>query len=192
MKRRLLILACTVVVMVVLVAFRTLTARDATQRNLEIFTEMTYSVGYESFTSHPDLPGGVTMQEPVPGTVIRGRMPFRYGAGEEEAQRAGRELVNPYSHEDAAAVARGAEIYRIYCVACHDAGGGGRGPVVLRGMIPPPSLLAERARAMPDGQVYHLLTLGQGNMASYAAQIEPEDRWKVILYMRSLQEGSGS
>jgi len=35
--------------------------------------------------------------------------------------------------------------------------------------------------------MFHLLSFGQGNMASYAAQISREDRWKVILYVRELQ-----
>jgi hypothetical protein len=41
---------------------------------------------------------------------------------------------------------------------------------------------------MPDGQMYHLLTLGQKNMASYASQVERADRWKVIRHIRALQE----
>ncbi|HNA07430.1 MAG TPA: cytochrome c, partial [Leptospiraceae bacterium] len=34
----------------------------------------------------------------------------------------------------------------------------------------------------------HIITMGRGLMASYAAQIEPDDRWKIILYIRKLQE----
>ncbi len=41
---------------------------------------------------------------------------------------------------------------------------------------------------MPDGQMYHLITLGQKNMASYATQVQRDDRWKVIRYIRTLQE----
>jgi mono/diheme cytochrome c family protein len=40
---------------------------------------------------------------------------------------------------------------------------------------------------MKDGQIFHVLNFGQGNMSSYASQISREDRWKVILYVRSLQ-----
>jgi hypothetical protein len=35
--------------------------------------------------------------------------------------------------------------------------------------------------------MYHLITLGQNNMPSYAAQVMRDDRWKVILFIRSLQ-----
>jgi mono/diheme cytochrome c family protein len=38
-----------------------------------------------------------------------------------------------------------------------------------------------------DGQMFHILTYGQNNMPSYAAQIDRQDRWKVIAYVRTLQ-----
>jgi hypothetical protein len=56
-------------------------------------------------------------------------------------------------------------------------------------MLPPPSLKAERAVQMRDGQLFHVITRGQGNMASYAVQVRPEDRWKAILHVRALQAG---
>lgn len=59
--------------------------------------------------------------------------------------------------------------------------------MATRGFPPPPSLFAENAVKMKDGQMFHVLSFGQANMASYASQISREDRWKVILYVRSLQ-----
>jgi hypothetical protein len=41
---------------------------------------------------------------------------------------------------------------------------------------------------MKDGQMFHILTHGQGNMASYAGQLLSADRWQVILHIRSLQQ----
>ena len=156
------------------------------QRNYEVFTEMAYSVANESMSPSLHLPGGTTQQPLVEGVVVRGHMPFRYGPGPEEAQRAGRELTNPYTDEPEV-LARGAEVYGIFCVVCHAADGLGQGPVVLRGMPPPPSFMGARAKQIADGEMYHILTLGQGNMPSYAVQVPPEDRWKVIRYVRSLQ-----
>jgi mono/diheme cytochrome c family protein len=60
--------------------------------------------------------------------------------------------------------------------------------VTKQGVPPPPSLLAERALRMADGQMYHIITFGQGNMAAYASQVEREDRWRVINYVRELQK----
>jgi mono/diheme cytochrome c family protein len=51
----------------------------------------------------------------------------------------------------------------------------------------PPSLLAEHALKMKDGQMFHVLTFGQNNMPSYASQLSREDRWSVIGFVRSLQ-----
>lgn len=178
------------VVLLALLVLNTLVARDYSERNLEIFTEMVYSKAAESLSPYPELPGGHTQQPLVEGVVVRGKLPFPYGSGEEEALRAAAELHSPVSADDQEALERGARLYAIYCISCHDVNGEGRGPVVLRGMIPPASLLADRARQMKDGQVFHVLTRGQGNMSSYAAQIEPQDRWKVIAHVRALQ-GAG-
>ena len=56
------------------------------------------------------------------------------------------------------------------------------------GVPPPPSLLGESALQMADGRMYHIITFGQGNMAAYAAQVERDDRWRVISYVRQLQQ----
>jgi mono/diheme cytochrome c family protein len=40
---------------------------------------------------------------------------------------------------------------------------------------------------MRDGQMFHVISMGQGNMAAYASQVERQDRWKVIGYLRTLQ-----
>jgi mono/diheme cytochrome c family protein len=40
---------------------------------------------------------------------------------------------------------------------------------------------------MKDGQLFHVLTYGQNNMPFYASQLSREDRWNVILYVRTMQ-----
>ena len=157
------------------------------ERNFEAFTEMVYSKAAETMAPSVALPNAMTQQPVVAGVVVRGSAPFHYGEGQEEAQRAGLELTSPFG-DDPDVLARGAEIYRVFCGVCHGGDGAGQGPVVQRGMLPPPSFHAARALAMPDGEMFHVLTRGQGNMGSYAAQVSAEDRWKVIRYVRSLQE----
>ncbi|MCX7999921.1 MAG: cytochrome c, partial [Leptospiraceae bacterium] len=44
------------------------------------------------------------------------------------------------------------------------------------------------AKDMTDGQIYHTITMGAGQMPAYGSQIPSEDRWKIILYVRKLQE----
>ena len=43
---------------------------------------------------------------------------------------------------------------------------------------------------MKDGQMFHVLSYGQNNMPSYASQLSRDDRWNVIVYLRSLQSAA--
>ncbi len=160
-------------------------SRNITVRNREFPTQMEYSPAYLSQTANPVLPNGMTMQPPIPGTIRRGFMPFHYGATPDEALRAGRELVNPFKPTPEN-LERGKYIYTNNCLVCHGTTGAGDGPVIPK-FPNPPSYLTDAAKALPDGNMFHVITMGRNNMASYAAQVSAEDRWKVILYIRSLQ-----
>jgi len=176
-------------VTVLLVVSDYLLTPDHSRRNLEFFPDMAYSPASKAQSLNTLFPDGLTQQPLVAGVVPRGSLGPRFEATEEGAKLAGTSMANPFAADDAAAVERGRELYGIYCVVCHDPAGNGKGTVVARGGTPPPSFLAVRAMDLPDGHLYHILTYGQGNMASYAPQIEPDDRWKVILHVRSLQKG---
>jgi mono/diheme cytochrome c family protein len=188
MSSRVVFIVWTAGICVGLIALQALLRPDTEVRHFEIFTEMAYSHASEPFTPNPYFADGKTQQPLVAGVVPRGLKPFPYGIGPEEAKRAGEELFNPINPADTAAPTVGAELYRVYCLMCHDARGNGEGPVVYRGMLPPPSLHADRAKQMADGEMFHILTRGQGNMASYAAQLSRAERWKVIQHVRRLQE----
>ncbi len=173
---------------VALLVLRSAVAVDAAERNWEFLPDMVRSPAVESQSVCDELPGGLAHQAVVSGVVVRGHESFRYGATPEEAKRAGEELSNPFLPDAPDALARGAEVYRVNCLPCHGVKGEGDGPVVQRGMAQPPSFAAARPMSMRDGEMFHVLTKGQGNMASYAAQVSPEDRWKVILHVRALQQ----
>ena len=164
---------------------------DPTQRNYDVMPGMVTSVAAESFTANSVLPGGVTLQVPPAGTIPRGSLPLHYGTTPEEAQRAGQELRNPFSTEEVEAVTRGELVYTTYCQICHGASGIGDGTVAQRGFPTPASLLAPNARQITDGRIFHIITYGQGNMPSHGSQIGAEDRWRVALWVRQLQEKSG-
>lgn len=160
---------------------------DYSRRNYDFLPDMAYSPAYASLSANPNFPDGKTQRPPVPGTIAQGYPPFHYQATPEDARRAGLELTNPFPSTDALALERGTVVYTNYCLPCHGTSGAGDGLIVQRGFPPPPSLLADNARQIKDGQMYHLITLGQNNMPSYAAQVMRDDRWKVILFIRSLQ-----
>jgi mono/diheme cytochrome c family protein len=82
---------------------------------------------------------------------------------------------------------RGEFLYTNHCQMCHGPRGKGDGLMMQRGMPASASLLADNSVQMKDGQMFHILTYGQRNMSPHVAQLSREDRWKVILHVRSLQ-----
>jgi mono/diheme cytochrome c family protein len=164
------------------------TDRDLTQRNFEFMPEMVRSPAYDTYAPNPNFENGTTLQAFEPGTIPRGTLPLHYDSSNDDAVRAGEKLWNPFSAADTDALARGAFVYKNFCQACHGPGGKGDGPVPQRGIPPPASLLAENAVEMKDGRMFHVLTYGWRNMPAPAAQISRDDRWRVILHVRSLQK----
>jgi len=160
-------------------------SRDVGVRNLEWPTQMAYSPAYLSQTANPILPYNLTQQPAVPGTVPRGFQPFYYGPDQAEADRAGRKLTNPFvaTPEN---LARGQYVFTNYCAVCHGATGAGDGPLVPK-YPNPPSYQTEKSKGLPDGTMFHVITLGRNNMPAHAAQVSADYRWKVILYIRKLQ-----
>jgi hypothetical protein len=162
--------------------------RDMTRRNVEAMPDMAYSAAYDTYQPNSNFTDGTTLQAPEPGTIPRGPLPLHYGTSFEDILRAGQDLHNPYSRDDTAAWERGAFIYENYCQMCHGAEGKGDGPLVKRGIPLPTSFLAPPTVQRPDGELFHVLTYGQRNMQSQAALLTREDRWKVILHVRALQQ----
>jgi mono/diheme cytochrome c family protein len=166
------------------------TRPDPAAQALEFAPQMAHTVRSNAFAPNPAFADGQTLRAPEPGTIPRGRLPLPYTASPADAARAGLELHSPFAANDTPALARGAALFGTFCQPCHGTGGRGDGLVAQRGFPPPPSLLADHAIGLPDGQLFHILTYGQGNMASYASQISRDDRWKVILHVRSLQQAA--
>lgn len=88
---------------------------------------------------------------------------------------------------DATALDRGQERYNIYCSLCHGRTGDGLGMIVRRGYRQPPSYHDDRLRQAPVGYFFDVITNGFGAMPDYSAQIPPDDRWRIIAYIRALQ-----
>ena len=84
-------------------------------------------------------------------------------------------------------LARGRERFNIYCTPCHDRAGTGHGMIVQRGFKAPPSYHIPRLREAAPGYFFDVITRGFGQMSDYSAQIKPEDRWRIVAYIRALQ-----
>ena len=100
----------------------------------------------------------------------------------------------PTVKADETTMARGRERFGIYCTPCHGQAGEGDGMVAQRAAklaegtwVPPSNLTEERLRVMPVGEIYNTISNGIRNMPAYGAQIPPDDRWAIILYVRALE-----
>jgi len=122
---------------------------------------------------------------PVEGTVARGHLRI------DSARYTGKvdgEEVNvfpfPITKED---LARGQQRFNIYCSPCHSRIGDGNGMIVRRGFRQAASYHTERLIKAPVGHFFDVITNGFGAMPSYASRVEPDDRWRIVAYIRVLQ-----
>jgi mono/diheme cytochrome c family protein len=132
-----------------------------------------------------DIFGGraTGLMEPQPGTVAVGESPYPFA--QNEADRAGAELSNPLEPTPAV-IAHGKFVYENVCVTCHGPKGAGDGHVTA--LFPkPPSLMTQKVRDWPDGQLFHRPMRGQGSMPSHARQVDARDAWAAIHYIRAMQ-----
>lgn len=131
--------------------------------------------GYDGFGN------GASVLMPPEHAVARGHRPYRI----ETVEEAEKKLVNPLPRTRVV-LERGQKIFNTYCITCHGERGYGDGPVVNPFPIPK-SLQSDQMLKWNDGHLFHVITKGQGVMPSYAQQVQPEDRWAVIHYVRALQ-----
>jgi len=129
---------------------------------------------------------GASMREPVPGTVPIG------GLQEDAAFFTGKDADGQFVATipvtvDETLVERGRQRYGIYCQPCHDARGDGKGILFQRGNVPTASLHQERIVNLPDGQLFDVITNGQGLMAGYRWPIPPADRWAIVAHVRAIE-----
>jgi mono/diheme cytochrome c family protein len=167
--------------------------RQKKMRGYDYIPDMVYSKAYDTYSTNPNFKDSMTMRVPVEGTMPRGYIPFRYTLDTISRQKAGLDLVNPYLPYDEV-IARGKVIYTTFCVGCHGDLGKGDGQLFSSGLYPlkPRDITAYATARRPDGEIYHTITLGFGSMMPHGAQIKPEDRWKVVLYVRELENAAKS
>jgi mono/diheme cytochrome c family protein len=160
--------------------------RDPAYPGYEFIPDMARSVPYDAYAPNPVTRDGKTLQPPVAGTIAwGGPLPFHYAATPEDALRAGRELRNPLPASQAV-LARGRVVYQTFCAVCHGVRGAGDGPLIPK-FPNPPTYTSGHLLDMPDGQIFHVITRGSGMMPAYGGQIAPEDRWKAVHWLRTLQ-----
>lgn len=125
---------------------------------------------------------GFGMRTPVEGTVARNTF---YLNIQDSAEIYEKELQNPLvaSKEN---LELGKKKYDIYCSPCH--GYHGAGDARLNEKFPnPPSIHSDKARTWTDGRIFYVIEKGQNIMPSYSKQLNNDEKWAVVLYIRALQ-----
>jgi mono/diheme cytochrome c family protein len=161
--------------------------RDRNTTGWEYFDDMAHSPAYETYTPNPNFADGKTMRNPVEGTIPLGYQPYYYQKTDEDRAKAGLELVNPLKPTPEN-IERGKQVYGVYCINCHGDKGDGKGFLFTSGKypFPPKTLLSDKVKNAPIGEIYHVETVGFGVMPAHGAQIRHEDRWKIAMYVKEV------
>jgi len=159
---------------------------DKDDPNYQYFPDMYESLAYESYAEAEIFPNEQVAMKPAEGTISRGWMPYGYEDNTEGYNRAKAELKNtlPYTEEN---LAKGEELYGLYCAICHGKKGDGQGWLVQQEKILGVPSYDDQGRAITEGSVYHVMYWGINTMGSYASQMSEKELWQVDHYVMKLK-----
>lgn len=151
---------------------------------VHLIGDMDWQPKYQANQASSLFADGRAMRPLVEGTVAQGEL------REDDAIYRGKSgeayVATVPVPVDEALLMRGQQRFNIYCAACHDQTGSGHGMVVKRGYPIPIDLASDHVRALPDGQIFDVISNGVRNMPSYRKQIPVEDRWAIVTWVRVL------
>ena len=169
----------------------------------EFAPNMYNSLGYEPQTQiekNSINPHGMTMRKPVPGTVSRRNYNTKfvqddstvindlmiYDFGKDDIALA-EGLKNPIAWSENVEE-EGKVLYERNCMHCHGEKGAGDGKVAAKykGV---PNYSSDALKNLTSGHIFHVITHGIRRMYPHAAQVTPEERWKIVHYVHRLQIG---
>ena len=166
--------------------------KDKRSTGWEYAPNMYEHIAYDPDQMNPNFADGKTAQLPPKGTVPLGFKKFNYENSVAGYDSASRTVTSPLATTKQS-FEEGKVLYEHFCSPCHGKTGQGDGEVVAHGYPPPPSYStgqSSRGGAMKDltdGKIYHTITYGVNAMGSYASQLSPDERWKIVAYVHHLQ-----
>ncbi len=187
------------IVPAVIVSITACSYDDMKKPGYEFMPEMYRSPSYETYSANPLFADSMTARQPVAGTIARGdaiftdydRLPYPYPNTPEGYEAAGTGLTNPIENTPVN-FDEGKRLYDNYCTHCHGATGGGDGIITTRNGPKPPAYNSDLLKDLPVGKMYHSIHYGKNMMGSHASQLTPTQRWKIILYVQTLQHPAGA
>lgn len=97
-------------------------------------------------------------------------------------------LRNPLG---ASAAAQGRALYTMYCTPCHGISGTGDGPVprhfAIDANVRVADLTSDAVQRHADGWLYATITDGTAHMPALRFEITPDERWKIVAFVRELR-----
>jgi mono/diheme cytochrome c family protein len=158
---------------------------------IEIFDDMDRQLKVKAQSASRFFADGRADRPTPANTVARGHLDaddafFR-------ARNAAGEFVAGYPESltvDETLLRRGQNRYMIYCAPCHGAVGDSNGITKSYGMGATATLLDERLRTMPSGEIFNTITHGKNTMRPYGDKLDARDRWAVVAYVRALQRAA--
>jgi len=151
------------------------------------FPDMEQSQAYETYTPNPVYADGKTNQLPPEYTIPREMIPYDFEKTPLNRTWAGEMIENPYAG-DASVLEEGKRLFDMYCVNCHGDNGDGQGFLYTskKYPYPPASLISDKIKDNPDGEIFHVISIGYGVMGAHDFQLLPDERWKITTYIRSV------
>jgi len=164
---------------------------DKNEPNYQYMPNMYEPVGYETYQGVDNglFPQGTSAMLPPENTISREWMPYGFDNTPEgkELARLQPSPLDSLSRE--ANLAKGKELYDIYCAICHGPKGKGQGTLVKREKILGVPSYDDVARNITVGSTYHTMYYGLNSMGSYASQMSTEEElWQVAEYVMKLKE----
>ncbi|GAA4375206.1 cytochrome c [Hymenobacter koreensis] len=165
---------------------------DANDTGLEYAPEMYESIPYEPLKqvdANTVNPMGINQRVPAIATVPRGKLSYFTHIGKDDVATAETTLSNPlaYTRQN---LEEGKVLYTRVCSPCHGEQGDGQGLVgqKFKGV---PNYATGTYATMNDGHIYHVIQWGRNRMMPHGSIVNPEERWKIAMYVRVLQKGKG-
>ena len=171
-------------VFLVFISLITISCFDSSKPNYQFFPNMYESVGYGTYDESEAFNNGIEAQLPVEGTIPRGWMPYEFEDTNEGYDLAKNTLFSPLEKNEEN-LAKGKELYGVYCAVCNGAKGDGQGILMKREKFLGIPSYADRD--ITEGSTYHVLMYGKNLMGSHASQVDSKERWQISQYVLSLR-----